>query len=134
KTECIELPDGGRMLTFVDMTELATPSEQSSSQAHIDDLTQLPTRRHFLASLEEEFARASRHDLPLSVMMVDADHFKQINERHGRRAGDEVLRRLGERLHHRMRRSDILGRMGGQEFAAALPKADSISAVAVAER
>jgi diguanylate cyclase (GGDEF)-like protein len=134
KTECITLPDGGRMLTFVDMTELAVPPEQSWPPAPIDDLTKLPTRHRFYASLEQEFAWALRHDLPLSVMMVDADRFKQINAQHGRHVGDELLRKLAERLQHRMRRSDILGRLGGEEFAAALPAADSASAVAAAER
>ena len=134
KTECIALPDGGRMLTLVDMTEPAIAPEQSCFLAPIDDLTKLPTRRHFFVSLEEEFARASRYDLPLSVMMVDADHFKQINDQHGRHAGDEVLRGMAERLQHRMRPSDILGRVGGEEFAAALPEADGAVAVATAER
>jgi hypothetical protein len=110
KTECIELPDGGRMLTFVD---LASPIEQSSPFAPIDRLTKLPSRDQFFVCLVEEFARASKHDLPLSVTVVDADHFKRINDQHGRRTGDEVLQTLAARLQHRMRRGDILGRVGG---------------------
>jgi diguanylate cyclase (GGDEF)-like protein len=134
KAECIALPDGGRMLTFADITELVTTAERLRMLATTDDLTKLLNRRHFLASFEQEFVRASRYDRPLAVLMVDADHFKHINDEHGHHVGDEVLRKLAERCRHMMRQSDILGRVGGEEFAAALPEADMPAAVAAAER
>lgn len=134
KTQCVALPDGSRMLTFADISELVNAAEKLRVLATTDDLTQLPNRRHFLATLEEEFGRAYRTDSTLSVVMVDADHFKTINDRHGHFGGDEVLRALADRCRDVVRRPDILGRVGGEEFAAALVASDLPDALTTAER
>ncbi len=133
KTECVALPDGSRMMTFADISELVNAAEKLRILATTDDLTQLPNRRHFLAALEEEFGRAHRSDSTFSVVMVDADHFKMINDRHGHFGGDEVLRALADRCRDVVRRPDILGRVGGEEFAAALVASDMPDAFTTAE-
>jgi GGDEF domain-containing protein len=91
------LPDGGRMLTFDDITDLVQTTDKLRVLATIDDLTKVLNRRHFLDSLKTEFSRAQRHNRPLAVLMIDADDFKQINDRHGHSAGDDVLRAMAER-------------------------------------
>jgi diguanylate cyclase (GGDEF)-like protein len=85
--------------------------------ATVDDLTKLLNRRHFLESLKSEFSHAQQYDRPLSVLMIDADDFKRINDRHGHSAGDDVLRAMAERCRAAVRRSDLVGRLGGEEFA-----------------
>jgi diguanylate cyclase (GGDEF)-like protein len=132
--ECIALPDGGRMLTYADISDLVHTADQLRELATIDDLTKLPNRRQFLMSLEGEFARALRHDWPLSVVMIDADNFKLINDRHGHSAGDNVLRVIADRCRGSVRKGDILGRVGGEEFAAALTEIDMPGALKTAER
>jgi diguanylate cyclase (GGDEF)-like protein len=132
--ECIALPDGGRMLTYADISELVHTADQLRELATIDDLTKLPNRRQFLTSLDGEFARALRHDWPLSVVMIDADNFKLINDRHGHSVGDDVLRVIAERFRGSVRKGDILGRVGGEEFAAALTDIDMPGALKTAER
>jgi diguanylate cyclase (GGDEF)-like protein len=132
--ECIALPDGGRMLTYADISELVHTADQLRELATIDDLTKLPNRRQFLLALDGEFARALSHDWPLSVVMIDADNFKLINDRHGHSVGDDVLRVIADRFRGSVRKGDILGRVGGEEFAAALTEIDMPGALKTAER
>jgi diguanylate cyclase (GGDEF)-like protein len=132
--ECIALPDGGRMLTYADISELVHTADQLRELATIDDLTKLPNRRQFLLALDGEFARALSQDWPLSVVMIDADNFKLINDRHGHSVGDGVLRVMAERFRGSVRKGDILGRVGGEEFAAALTEIDMPGALKTAER
>jgi diguanylate cyclase (GGDEF)-like protein len=134
KFECKSLPDGGRMMTFADISDLVRTADQLRELAAVDDLTKLPNRRQFLKSLENEFSRAQRHDRPLTVLMIDADDFKLINDRHGHFAGDEVLRTVADRLRGIVRQTDLLGRLGGEEFAVALTETDMPSALETAER
>ena len=75
-----------------------------------------------------------RYDWPLSVVMIDADNFKLINDRHGHSVGDDVLRFIAERCRGSVRKGDILGRVGGEEFAAALTEIDVLGALKTAER
>ncbi len=128
------LPDGGRMITFDDITDLVQAADQLRVLATVDDLTKLLNRRHFLDSLKSEFSRAQRHGRPLSVLMIDADDFKRINDRHGHSAGDDVLRAMAERCLGVVRESDIVGRLGGEEFAIALSDTDMPDAFQTAER
>ena len=128
------LPDGGRMITFDDITELVRSADQLRVLATVDDLTKLPNRRHFLESLKSEFSRAQQHDRPLSVLMIDADDFKRINDRHGHSAGDDVLRAMAERCQAAVRRSDLVGRLGGEEFAIVLSDTDMPDALQTAQR
>lgn len=132
--ECIALPDGGRMLTYTDVTDHVHAMEQLRELATVDDLTKLLNRRQFLASLEAEYRRSVRSNANLSVLMIDADNFKQINDRHGHAAGDTVLRALAERCCSVLRKSDVVGRVGGEEFAATLAETDLQAGYETAER
>lgn len=102
--------------------------------ATFDDLTGLAGRRHFLNELQREIDRARRDSRPLSLLMVDADHFKAINDGYGHLAGDEVLRALAVALVEGTRSLDVVGRLGGEEFGVVLPTAPEGMAIAVAER
>lgn len=111
------------------------------SQALHDELTTLPNRRAILAQGEgllRELQRTNRGrssgDAGLSVLMIDADHFKHVNDRYGHVVGDQVLRELATRLGGGLRGKDTLGRLGGEEFVALLPDAGREQALAVAER
>ena len=105
------------------------------TMATIDWLTNLYNRRHFFRLGEEEIARARRYRHPISVIMIDIDHFKSVNDTHGHSVGDEVLCSIAKRILAGLRQSDIAGRYGGEEFAIVLPETDLPSAAAtVAER
>jgi diguanylate cyclase (GGDEF)-like protein len=128
------LSDGGRMLTFDDITDLVQTADRLRVLATIDDLTKLLNRRQFMDSLTNAFSQARRHGRPLSVLMIDADDFKRINDRHGHSAGDDVLRSMAQRCLDVVRKSDIVGRLGGEEFAIALCDTDMPDALQTAER
>jgi diguanylate cyclase (GGDEF)-like protein len=134
KCECIALPDGGRMLTYADISDLVHTAEQLRELATVDDLTKLLNRRQFLASLNAAFDRSVRNSGPLSVLMIDADNFKKVNDRYGHSTGDEVLRAIAERCRSVVRQADIVGRVGGEEFAAALADTDLPGGLRTAER
>ena len=107
---------------------------QLLDQARTDPLTGLANRRSFLERAREEIARSQRHGRPLSVLMADIDHFKRINDTHGHAAGDEALKRFAQALRDDLRPSDLIGRLGGEEFAILLPETSIADAPAVAER
>ncbi len=102
--------------------------------ATTDPLTALSTRAAFLEVAERELDRASRYGRPLAVLLLDIDRFKSINDTHGHAAGDRVLARLGQVLAGVLRRSDVAGRLGGDELAVLLAEIDAAGAAAVAER
>jgi len=108
--------------------------EEIQKLAIIDGLTTVYMRRHFLERAAEEVKRAEHHKLDISFLMIDIDHFKICNDRHGHLMGDEVLSRLAEILKRNVREIDIICRYGGEEFAIALPDTNKESAVIVAER
>lgn len=108
--------------------------ERLSTQALTDPLTGLANRRAFDQRLAEETERASRHGRPLSVMLIDIDHFKSINDRFGHAAGDRVLVDLTEVLGDVMRQGDLLARVGGDELAMILGDCDPRQAAEVARR
>ncbi len=99
-----------------------------------DELTQLANRRHFFARLAEELARAARQSTPLAVAILDVDHFKQINDGWGHAAGDAVLRETAARLEQATRAGELVGRIGGEEFAVLLPGAAPDQAWRVCDR
>ena len=99
-----------------------------------DPLTGLANRLVFFRRLDEEVSRAKRHGHALCLMMVDADHFKAINDTHGHLVGDEVLRRLGAALRDTVRIDDVAARYGGEEFAILLPHTTLEEATRVADR
>ncbi|GIZ53501.1 hypothetical protein NCCP691_35150 [Noviherbaspirillum aridicola] len=105
------------------LEEISGLQAQLREQANRDPLTGLYNRRYFDASFERELARCQREGLPLSLVMIDVDHFKQINDRHGHPVGDEVLKALSELLQQQVRASDIACRYGGEEFLVLLPSA-----------
>ena len=102
--------------------------------AFTDALTGLPNRRATLARFREELARASRHGTPLALAVLDVDHFKEFNDRHGHLAGDAVLAHVARVLQEASRREDVLGRLGGEEFVMLLPGHDAASATEAAAR
>lgn len=90
-----------------------------------DELTGLPNRRAFLRRLEDEVARVQRYGFPLSLALIDLDHFKQINDQYGHAAGDEVLTTYSKQILSIFRHHDLVARYGGEEFAVLLPNTDS---------
>ena len=99
-----------------------------------DSLTGAYNREHLNRFLPEALARARRSNEPLSVAMVDIDHFKRVNDEHGHTAGDAVLAEVAERLRSSIRAGDTLIRYGGEEFLLVLPGSDADGATAIAER
>jgi two-component system, cell cycle response regulator len=102
--------------------------------ASTDGLTGVANRRAFDETLPREFARAARADTPLSLVLLDIDRFKLLNDTHGHLAGDDVLREVARCLEREVRLGDMVARYGGEEFAVVLPGLDDVDAVAVAER
>lgn len=100
----------------------------------VDGLTQLFNRRFFNETLEREINRCKRYERPLSLLIFDVDLFKRINDEFGHVAGDSLLRQLATVVKSRVRREDILARVGGEEFAAILPEVGLAGALATAEK
>jgi len=107
---------------------------QVKIQADRDGLTKIGNRRSFEERLAAEAARHGRYELPLSLILVDVDHFKAVNDTHGHQAGDAVLRELAALLGEGLRSSDYPARYGGEEFAVILPHTSSQQATLLAER
>ncbi len=107
---------------------------EAQDQATRDALTGLHNRRFVEMVLPSELARAQRHDVPLSLCVVDVDHFKLVNDRHGHPVGDLVLVRLATAMQRMRRVSDTCARIGGEEFCLLLPHTGARSAEAAAER
>jgi diguanylate cyclase (GGDEF)-like protein len=134
RAHCDMLQNDGRMLTYCDVTDLVRNAEQLERLATIDSMTGLYNRRHFLEQADAEWSRFQRYQRPLSMLMVDIDHFKQVNDRYGHAVGDEVIIAVAQACAGGKRQSDIVGRLGGEEFAVLLPETDPAQAAIVAER
>ena len=117
-----------------DITERKELERELHRLAVTDPLTGASNRRHFMASAFMETERAIRYDAPLSVIMLDIDFFKRVNDTYGHAIGDEVLKKVVEAARTTLREVDILGRIGGEEFAILLPETPIRRASAVAER
>jgi diguanylate cyclase (GGDEF)-like protein/PAS domain S-box-containing protein len=113
--------------------ELQRGLAKQAALARTDFLTGAYSRRHFYEIAEHELAVARRYRHPLSIILFDADHFKQINDSVGHQAGDEVLKRIAQVATKNLRSADLLARHGGEEFAVLLPHVDRRSALVVAE-
>jgi len=114
--------------------ELELANADLERLATIDPLTGAQNRRAFLARAAAEASRAARYGHPLSVLVTDLDHFKQINDGYGHAAGDAVLKAFVARTQAMLRPADVVGRMGGEEFAVLLPETSVEAAAEVAER
>jgi len=108
--------------------------ENFASMAFRDPLTGLYTRRFLMNSLEQGIATARRHGKALSLLFIDLDHFKAVNDRYGHDAGDKVLRLVGGAIARDCRQGDIPARYGGEEFGLVLPNTDAVLARQIAER
>ncbi|NCQ59384.1 MAG: GGDEF domain-containing protein [Myxococcales bacterium] len=100
----------------------------------VDGLTQIHNKRYFEEMLEREVSRCARYGRSFSLILFDIDHFKLVNDTHGHLAGDAVLRRLGTLMRTRVRRDDVLARVGGEEFAVILPEVGLEGAVGLARK
>ena len=114
--------------------QLREVSAELDRLARTDALTGIANRRAFFDVLGIEFRRSRRYARELSVLMLDLDHFKGVNDRWGHPFGDHVLRQTADVIAANVRESDLLGRYGGEEFALALPETGEQSALAVAEK
>lgn len=119
----------------IDITKHKQMEEELWEQATTDVLTGFSNRRHFLVRLQDEFDRMQRNDeLQSSVLMLDLDHFKRINDRFGHAVGDAVLKHFAKIIQTQQRKVDVVGRLGGEEFAIILPDTDLSAARPFAER
>jgi len=117
-----------------DVTELYQLKEEFKKQANTDALTGLYNRRYFFKHAAKEFSRAKRNGLDLSVISIDIDYFKKINDKYGHPVGDKVLIEMSNNIFPNLRQEDILARVGGEEFAIILPDTTLEKAKAVAQR
>lgn len=120
-------------LAFVIMTKEAA-DERNRILATRDELTGLDNRRTLQERLEQHAALAQRSGLPLTAMILDIDHFKSINDRFGHLSGDEAIRTVATKMRETLRRQDVIGRMGGEEFLIVLPATGIKAAREIAER
>ena len=128
-----ELQRTKRILT-VKETELKAVLAQAEEVSHTDALTFLPNRRQVIKDLQNEVIFSDQYGTPLSISMLDIDHFKKINDTYGHTAGDDVLRTLGSELREHIRYPDTIGRYGGEEFLIVLPHSTLKAASEQAER
>lgn len=123
------------LISFIhDATRRKSLERKLKIMASTDALTGCCNRRRFLVLLRQEFRRAQRHGAPLSVAMIDLDHFKRINDTWGHSAGDAVLKAIASTCRGMMRECDCFGRLGGEEFGVLLPGTDLGAAEAVLAR
>lgn len=140
-------PSGGVVVVTSDITpqvraveserrakvELERALLEQTELAQVDPLTRVSNRRHFYQMAEHELALSGRHEYAISVIVLDLDHFKTVNDRYGHAAGDELLRDVAQAMRRELRSTDVLARHGGEEFAVLLPHTDSAAARVVAE-
>jgi diguanylate cyclase (GGDEF)-like protein len=123
------------MLRIKSLQDQVRDAKRQLEKLSIEDgLTKLYNHRHFQEELRREFGRAQRYNDPLSLIMVDLDNFKAVNDKFGHPFGDKVLREAAALIKKSLRDTDLCARYGGEEFAVILPKAMMTGALAVAER
>lgn len=129
-----EDPGRAAVITHQDITARKRLEFELKRLAETDDLTGLKNRRRFFESAAKVLTRVKRDSAPASLFVVDLDHFKCINDTHGHAAGDEALCHTARQLALALRRSDVLARIGGEEFGVLLPNTDEWGATMLAER
>lgn len=122
------------VVSHEDVSDIKAAELASLTLANTDMLTGALSRRNFLNKADQEVARSIRYELPLMVLMLDLDHFKHINDQYGHAAGDEVLRGFVQTVTGVLRESDLIGRIGGEEFAVLLPNTSLEGGRALAQR
>ena len=126
---------GSAVLKFSRATELETRFwERQNESITKDPLTGAHNRRALMSQANAEWAFAKRHQRPLSMLMIDIDHFKKVNDSKGHTYGDHVLKKVAEAIQNALRREDFVARFGGEEFLALLRETGSQDALASAER
>ena len=134
KVTCVHDAARPIVVSHEDVTNLKTAELASMTLANVDTLTGALSRRNILSLAEQELARSNRYGLPLMVLMLDLDHFKLINDRYGHAAGDVVLQDFVKTVTGVLRESDLIGRLGGEEFVVLLPNTTSEGGRALAQR
>ena len=124
----------GGMLNVILVGALTAERDAALRLAALDDLTGLPNRRAFVRRAEQEQARARRHGQSVTLVEIDIDRFKGVNDTYGHAAGDRTLSMLAKLLLRQLRAQDVVARLGGEEFVALLPETDMDRALAVCER
>jgi len=117
-----------------DITQIKHYQKELERLSRFDELTNLYNRRHFMTLARHELNRGKRYGGKISVMMIDIDHFKRVNDNHGHRTGDIVLAAIASQISQALRDTDIAGRLGGEEFSVVLPETELGNAILVAER
>lgn len=137
----VRLEDGYAVIMGMDITELKQTQQslQDANRkieqlANTDPLTTIGNRRAFDTLAQQEVYKAIRYRQPLSLLTLDIDWFKQVNDQYGHEAGDEVLKAFASLCRPMIRQSDIFCRIGGEEFVIMLPMAENTAAIAIAER
>lgn len=128
-----ELESAKRILSIKE-TELKAVIAQADEVSHTDSLTFLPNRKQIIGDLQREVTFSDRYGTPLTISMLDLDHFKQINDTYGHAVGDDVLRRMASEMRDHIRYPDTIGRYGGDEFLIVLPHSTIKAASQQAER
>lgn len=128
------MPGGEFIATYTDITDRKTMEDELRRLATTDPLTGVNNRRRYTEMSERELTRCIRYKHPLCVLMLDADHFKAINDTYGHEAGDRVLIAFADACTNELRDVDVLGRFGGEEFTITLPETSIEIAMDVAER
>ncbi len=125
---------GDVILKYLSGEDLEAEFMSTISQMMVTDgLTQAHNKRHLLEQLDNELNRSARHGRPLGLIMFDIDHFKKVNDTYGHLAGDHVLREVAGIVRGRIRRGEVFGRYGGEEFALLLPETNAQGAVTLAQ-
>lgn len=119
---------------FTDISRMKEMERRLQEMAQTDELTGLCNRRFFVEQAEKELARSKRYGNPVSMIGFDIDHFKDVNDHYGHPAGDAVLREVSRICRETLRETDIIARIGGEEFGVILPECDMVHAAVAAER
>ena len=134
KITSVQDPARRMVVTHEDVSVLKRAELASQTLANVDNLTGAMSRQHFMSLADQELTRSRRYQLPLVVLMLDLDHFKNVNDSYGHPTGDVVLKRFVQTVKGVLRESDLIGRIGGEEFAVLLPNTTPEGGCALANR